>query len=87
MKGANMTARNSDDIPSYGTMPNGKPLPNDARDENEAIRDRTIASMERSIRTMLIAIGRDWERCGKAACARSRRCRGFVCEPEDDDET
>jgi hypothetical protein len=35
----------------------------------------------RCMRTILIAMGRDYERCGKAACARSRRCRGFACEP------
>jgi hypothetical protein len=33
-----------------------------------------------------IAASRDYERCGKAACARSRRCRGFACEPDAGDE-
>ena len=37
---------------------------------------------------VLVAIGRDYENCGKAACARSRHCRGFACEAAmaDDDE-
>ena len=35
----------------------------------------------RIVRHMLIGMNRDYERCGKAACARSRRCRGFACEP------
>jgi len=29
---------------------------------------------------ILIAMNRDDERCGKAACARARRCHGFACE-------
>ena len=50
--------------------------------EIEAIRERIIASAMRCIRMQLIALGRDWERCGKASCARTRRCRGFACEPD-----
>jgi hypothetical protein len=34
----------------------------------------------RCVRAMLIGMNRDYERCGKAACARSRRCRGYVCD-------
>lgn len=82
-----MTVRNSDDIPAYGTARRSTTPPSNAPDDNQAIRERTIASMERSIRAMLTALGRDWERCGKAACARSRRCRGLACEPQEDDET
>jgi hypothetical protein len=61
----------------------------DAADNKiETIRERIIASAMRCIRMQLIALGRDWERCGKASCARTRRCRGFACEPEvgDDDD-
>ena len=38
------------------------------------------------MRLLAIAAGRDYEHCGKAACARSRRCRGFACEPDGDDQ-
>jgi hypothetical protein len=37
------------------------------------------------MRLIAIAAGRDYEHCGKAACARSRRCRGFACEPDAGD--
>ena len=57
-----------------------------AQREQAATRKRAIASIERSLRSLLVAIGRDYEWCGKAACARSRRCRGFACEPEIADE-
>ena len=55
---------------------------NDTNDTIEAIRARTIESAMRCIRALLIQIGRDYERCGKTSCARSRRCRGFACEPD-----
>jgi hypothetical protein len=78
-----MTQRH-DDIPSYGRFPGterrsdsaAKPSP------NAAIRERIVERVLNASRYLLIAIGRDWERCGKAACKRSRRCRGFACEPE-----
>jgi hypothetical protein len=35
----------------------------------------------RCMRAILIGMNRDFERCGKASCARARRCRGFACEP------
>ena len=38
------------------------------------------------MRLIAIAAGRDYEHCGKAACARSRRCRGFACEPDAADD-
>ena len=52
-----------------------------AHDRIRTARQRAIHSAMRCIRTLLIALARDYERCGKASCARSRRCRGFVCEP------
>ena len=55
-----------------------------ADNEIDAIRERLTASVMRCLRMQLVAIGRDYERCGKAACARSRRCRGFACEPRRD---
>lgn len=57
--------------------------------EIEAIHARITERVLRCLRMQLVAIGRDYERCGKAACARSRRCRGFACEPQvasDDDD-
>jgi hypothetical protein len=53
-----------------------------ATDDIETIRRRAVQSVMRCMRTILIAMGRDYERCGKAACTRSRRCRGFACEPD-----
>ena len=51
-------------------------------------RRRALAALERCLRIAVAGIGRDHERCGKAACARSRRCRGFACEPDaEGDET
>jgi hypothetical protein len=55
-------------------------------DEIEVLQDRITRRVEWCIRALLIAMGRDYLRCGKAACARSRRCRGFACEPEVSDE-
>jgi hypothetical protein len=43
-------------------------------------RRRIVERVARCVRLLAGAIGRDHERCGKAACARSRRCRGQVCE-------
>ncbi len=57
------------------------PVVNDANVRIETVRARAIRSAMRCVRSLLIALGRDYERCGKAACARSRRCRGFACEP------
>ena len=45
-----------------------------------------VLAVARCMRLLAIAAGRDYEHCGKAACARSRRCRGFACEPDDDDD-
>ena len=49
--------------------------------EIDMIRERITESVMHCLRLQLIAIGRDWQRCGKAACARTRRCRGLACEP------
>jgi hypothetical protein len=46
----------------------------------QAAAGRAAESALRVIRTLLIAMNRDYERCGKAACARSRRCRGDACD-------
>jgi hypothetical protein len=78
-----MTQRH-DDIPPYGKFPGtGRQADSAAEPSNAAIRERIVERVLNASRHLLIAIGRDWERCGKAACKRSRRCRGFACEPED----
>lgn len=51
--------------------------------ELELIRERTIERANRVMALMLADLARDYERCGKAACVRSRRCRGFACETLD----
>jgi hypothetical protein len=79
-----MPQRPPGEIPPYGTVSYDEPPGSKAQQEQAAVRKRTIAGIERSLRSVLTAIGRDYERCGKAACARSRRCRGFACEPVAD---
>ena len=51
-------------------------------DDIECTRRRTLGGIERCLALLAGAIARDWRHCGKAACARSRRCRGFACEVE-----
>jgi hypothetical protein len=53
---------------------------------DQASRRRAVDAVARCMRLLAIAAGRDYEHCGKAACARSRRCRGFACEPHGGDE-
>ena len=53
---------------------------------DQASRRRAFDAVARCMRLLAIAAGRDYEHCGKAACARSRRCRGFACEPDGDDQ-
>jgi hypothetical protein len=52
---------------------------------DQAGRRRALAALERALQTMLAGLSRDHQRCGKAACARSRRCRGTACEPDRED--
>jgi hypothetical protein len=78
-----MTQRH-DDIPPYGIFPGTSAKPGDAAPSNAAIRERIVERVLNAQRRILIALGRDWERCGKTACKRSKRCRGFNCEPEMD---
>jgi hypothetical protein len=56
-----------------------------AQDEIDCTRERTLEGARRCVRLLLQSIGRDHEHCGKASCARSRRCRGFACEPDVDE--
>jgi hypothetical protein len=64
------------------TAPPDSSTPQDKIDAES--RRRAFASLERCLRKLAAGTGRDHERCGKAACARSRRCRGFACEPDDE---
>jgi hypothetical protein len=48
--------------------------------EIETIQRRTLDGIYRAIGTLLVSIDKTYEHCGKASCARSRRCRGFACE-------
>jgi hypothetical protein len=48
-----------------------------------AARRRAVDAVGRCLVTLIAGIARDHQHCGKAACARSRRCRGFVCEPDE----
>ena len=57
-----------------------------APDELECLKARTIDRLSECIARFTGQLARDWAYCGKAACARSRRCRGFACEPDGDDE-
>ena len=50
-----------------------------AEAENEAIQERLIASVYRCLVLQAGQLARDWRHCGKAACLRSRRCRGAGC--------
>jgi hypothetical protein len=56
-------------------------MPDAIDDEIKCIRKRTLDGIERCVVLLLDAIRRDWRDCGKAACARSRRCRGLACDP------
>jgi hypothetical protein len=59
------------------------PLASPTQDEvDAATRRRAIDGLHRCMALLAGALGRDWRHCGKAACARSRRCRGFACEPD-----
>jgi hypothetical protein len=54
-----------------------------APDELECLKERTLGRLSECIARFAGQIARDWAHCGKAACARSRRCRGFACEPDE----
>jgi hypothetical protein len=60
------------------TMTTDTTEPADA--ELERTRKRTRDRVRRCFSLLLGAVARDWQHCGKAACLRSRRCRGLVCE-------
>jgi len=61
--------------------PEKKPI---APSPNAAVQERILDSFSRVIRKRIIAVGRTWESCGKAACKRSHRCRGEACNGTDE---
>ena len=52
-----------------------------------AFKNRLLARIHACARAMLVDVTRTWESCGKARCARARRCRGSACGLERWDET
>ncbi len=70
---------------SYPRLESAPPPPPTQHEIDAATRRRTIDRFERVMARMLADIARGYERCGKAACVRSRRCRGTACELEADD--
>jgi hypothetical protein len=54
----------------------------EAARELSHVRQRTLDAIDRCLALLVELAAEDWRRCGKAACARSRRCRGFACEPK-----
>ena len=54
---------------------------------DKASRSQALDAVYRCLDRMLASLARDYAHCGKAACARARRCRGFACKLEEDKET
>jgi hypothetical protein len=64
------------------------PAPTPTQDEiDAATRQRANDTLDRCLARLVGEIAQDWLHCGKAACRRARRCRGFACEPEFDGDT
>lgn len=70
--------------PMPATMPATTHTTHATNDDIETVRRRTLDKAYRCLRRILSALARDHEHCGKAACLRSRRCRGFACAPGPD---
>ena len=66
-------------IPATTHRPTGKATAHNS--ESEDVHARARHGILRCAALLLRAISRDWQHCGKTACLRSRRCRGFACEP------
>jgi hypothetical protein len=59
------------------------PIVSPSQDEIDAVsRERALDALHRALTRLTGAAAEDWRHCGKAACLRSSRCRGFACEPE-----
>jgi hypothetical protein len=50
--------------------------------EMAELKERVTVRLYGRLCALVSHLSRDHDHCGKAACARSRRCRGFACEPE-----
>jgi hypothetical protein len=71
---------------SFPRLDSPSPAASPTQDEVDAAsRRRALDGFHRCVALLAAAIGRDWRHCGKAACKRSRRCRGFACEPHPKD--
>ena len=62
-----------------GPAPAAEALPPSQAEIDEATRRRTFDAFHRVLARLTGDVARDWQHCGKAACLRSRRCRGFAC--------
>jgi hypothetical protein len=54
--------------------------------EMAELKERVTARLSGALCALVSHLARDYQHCGKAACVRSRRCRGFACEPEVESE-
>jgi hypothetical protein len=66
---------------SYPRVDSGPAASPTQAEVDEASRRRAIDALYRALTRLVKASAEDWRHCGKAACLRSRRCRGFACEP------
>ena len=65
---------------SYPRLESAPPAAPTQDEIDAASRRRALEAMHRSLALLVGVVARDWRHCGKAACLRSRRCRGQVCE-------
>ena len=49
---------------------------------DDVSKERALEALERALARLTRDVASDWRHCGKAACRRSRRCRGFACAPK-----
>jgi hypothetical protein len=54
-------------------------------DEFAFLQQRTLDAIYRCVDRLLLEIGREWRDCGRAACARSRRCRRAFCAHQSEE--
>ena len=69
-----------DSGPALSARQTLSPPPQDEIDA--ASRQRAFDALYRALDRLVRGAAEDWRHCGKAACLRSRRCRGFACEPK-----
>ena len=71
---------------SYPRVDSGPAASPTQAEIDAASRRRAADALVRTLDRLVRVAGEDWQQCGKAACRRSRRCRGFACEPVTDDD-